>query len=182
MSAVLNSRPATGSCKEVPPVKQIQEGIQKDRVWIHVAYCGICMYHSARKCDVADKFERFNLHGIEKLLKNEKGFEGESMVNLYKNFPLILTTSSPILLGVGTSCRRSQFELALLALLAVSHRILYQSLPLSYSLHLHCCAMLCSCAQLFFSETWEIGVSQHPSHRQHHRHRVALVDHGRYVQ
>lgn len=44
------------------------------------------MYHSARKCDVADKFESFNLHGIEKLLKNEKGFEGESMVNLYK-FP-----------------------------------------------------------------------------------------------
>lgn len=87
MSAVLNSRPATGSCKEVPPVKQIQEGIQKDRVWIHVAYCGICMYHSARKCDVADKFERFNLHGIEKLLKNEKGFEGEPMVNLYKKFP-----------------------------------------------------------------------------------------------
>ena len=86
MSAVLNSRPATGSCKEVPPVKQIQEGIQKDRVWIHVAYCGICMYHSARKCDVADKFESFNLHGIEKLLKNEKGFEGESMVNIYK-FP-----------------------------------------------------------------------------------------------
>ena len=27
--------------------------------------------------------------------------------------------------------------------------------------------MLCSCSQLFFSETWEIGVSQHPSHRQH---------------
>lgn len=58
----------------------------------------------------------------------------------------------------------------------ISASLLFSASPL-----LCYAAMLCSCSQLFFSETWEIGVSQHPSHRQH-RHRVALVDHGRYVQ